>query len=173
MVQLEIERYKKVLEICQLISDLSLLPGGELTEISSNGQNISGGQKARISLARCIYKDADIYLFDDPISSVDPINSESIFKSVLLDYLKDKTRILIKHEMGNIELFSKIIYLKGGKIQFCGNYKELINSNIYQTLLDEYTNQNEIKTKFSNKNLNLITNDFSKLINNNFLSQLI
>jgi len=157
--ELEIERYKKVLEICQLISDLSLLPGGELTEISSNGQNISGGQKARISLARCIYKDADIYLFDDPISSVDPINSESIFKSVLLDYLKDKTRILIKHEMGNIELFSKIIYLKGGKIQFCGNYKELINSNIYQTLLDEYTNQNEIKTKFSNKNLNLITND--------------
>ena len=143
--ELDIERYKKVLEICQLISELSQLPGGEMTEISSNGQNISGGQKARISLARAIYKDADIYLFDDPISSVDPINSEKIFKNVLRDYLKNKTRILIKHELRNIELFSKIIYLKNGKIMFCGNYQELIKSNIYQKLLDEYTDKSDLE----------------------------
>ena len=143
--ELDIERYKKVLEICQLISELSQLPGGEMTEISSNGQNISGGQKARISLARAIYKDADIYLFDDPISSVDPINSEKIFKNVLLDYLKNKTRILIKHELRNIELFSKIIYLKNGKIMFCGNYQELIKSNIYQKLLNEYTDKSDLE----------------------------
>ena len=153
--ELDIERYKKVLQICQLISDLSQLPGGDMAEISSNGQNISGGQKARISLARAIYKDADIYLFDDPISSVDPINSERIFKSVLLDYLKDKTRILIKHEMRNIELFSKIIYLKNGKIMFCGNYQELIKSNIYHLLLDEYTNQNDFEKKNIKKDISL------------------
>ena len=151
--ELDLERYKKVLQICQLISDLSQLPGGELTEISSNGQNISGGQKARISLARAIYKDADIYLFDDPISSVDPINSERIFKSVLLDYLKNKTRILIKHEMRNIELFSKIIYLKNGKIMFCGSYQELIQSKIYQILLNEYTDQNDLEKKNIENNL--------------------
>ena len=145
--ELEIERYKEVLHICQLISDLSQLPGGDMTEISSNGQNISGGQKARISLARAIYKDADIYLFDDPISSVDPINSERIFKSVLLEYLKNKTRILIKHEIGNLELFSKIIYLKNGKILFCGNYQELIGSSIYQLLLAEYINENHLYKK--------------------------
>ena len=151
--ELNIERYKKVLEICQLISDLTLLPGGEMTEISSNGQNISGGQKARISLARAIYKDADIYLFDDPISSVDPINSERIFKNVLIDYLKNKTRILIKHEMRNIELFSKIIYLKNGKIMFCGNYQELIKSDIYQTLLNESSSQNNTEKIYMNKDL--------------------
>ena len=143
--ELDIERYKKVLQICQLISELSQLPGGEMTEISSNGQNISGGQKARISLARAIYKDADIYLFDDPISSVDPINSERIFKNVLLDYLKNKTRILVKHELRNIELFSKIIYLKNGKIMFCGNYKELIKNDIYQLLLNEYTDKSDLE----------------------------
>ena len=44
-----------------------------MTEIGANGTNISGGQKSRINLARCIYKEADIYLFDDPISSVDAI----------------------------------------------------------------------------------------------------
>ena len=159
--ELDIERYSKVLEICQLLSDLNQLPGGELTEISSNGQNISGGQKARISLARAIYKNADIYVLDDPISSVDPINSEQIFKNVLVDYLKDKTRILVKHEMKNIEFFSKIIYLKKGKIMFCGSYKELIKSNIYQFLLDEYSNENNIESHASSKDLS------SKLIKEN------
>ena len=159
--ELDIERYSKVLEICQLLPDLSQLPGGELTEISSNGQNISGGQKARISLARAIYKNADIYILDDPISSVDPINSEQIFKNVLLDYLKNKTRILVKHELKNIEFFSKIIYLKKGKIMFCGSYKELIKSNIYQFLLDEYSNENNIESHASSKDLS------SKLIKEN------
>ena len=151
--ELDLQRYTKVLEICQLLSDLSQLPGGELTEISSNGQNISGGQKARISLARAIYKNADIYVLDDPISSVDPINSEKIFKNVLMDYLKNKTRILIKHEMKNIELFDKIIYLKNGKILFCGSYQELIKSKLYQFLIDEYSNENDIETSSSQKNL--------------------
>ena len=151
--ELDLERYTKVLEICQLFPDLSQLPGGELTEISSNGQNISGGQKARISLARAIYKDADIYVLDDPISSVDPINSEKIFKNVLMDYLKNKTRILIKHEMKNIESFDKIIYLKNGKIMFCGTYQELIKSKVYQFLLDEYSNENNMDPNSSSKDL--------------------
>ena len=151
--ELDIQRYSKVLEICQLLSDLSQLPGGELTEISSNGQNISGGQKARISLARAIYKNADIYILDDPISSVDPINSEQIFKNVLVDYLKNKTRVLIKHEMKNIEYVDKIIYLKKGKIMFCGSYQELIKSNVYQFLLDEYSNDNNIDSTTSSKDL--------------------
>ena len=69
----------------------------------------------------------------------------TIFKNVLRDYLKNKTRILIKHELGNIELFSKIIYLKNGKIMFCGNYQELIKSNIYQKLLDEYTDKSDLE----------------------------
>ena len=86
------ERYKEILDICQLTPDLEILPGGEFTEVSSNGTNISGGQKARISLARAIYKEADIYLFDDPMSSVDSIISMESFNKVLLKYLKGKTR---------------------------------------------------------------------------------
>ena len=52
---------------------------GPLTMIGERGINISGGQKARISLARAIYSDADIYLFDDPLSAVDPAVANSIF----------------------------------------------------------------------------------------------
>ena len=90
---------------------------------------------------------------DDPISSVDPINSEQIFKNVLMNYLKNKTRILIKHEMKNIELFDKIIYLKNGKILFCGSYQELIKSKLYQFLIDEYSNENDIEANSSQKDL--------------------
>ena len=54
-----------------------------MTEVGSTGNNISGGQRARIALARAIYKDADIYLFDDPISSVDSIVYNKILELVL------------------------------------------------------------------------------------------
>jgi ATP-binding cassette subfamily C (CFTR/MRP) protein 4 len=67
--------------------------------IGERGINISGGQKARISLARAVYSDADIYLFDDPISAVDPDVANKIFNDCIKDFLKDKIRILITHQL--------------------------------------------------------------------------
>jgi ABC-type bacteriocin/lantibiotic exporter with double-glycine peptidase domain len=65
--------------------------------IGERGINISGGQKARISLARAVYSDADIYLFDDPISAVDPDVANKIFNNCIQEFLSDKVRILITH----------------------------------------------------------------------------
>lgn len=64
-------RYQETLRRCSLVKDLELLPYGDLTEIGERGINLSGGQKQRIQLARALYKDADIYLLDDPFSAVD------------------------------------------------------------------------------------------------------
>ena len=58
--------------MCQLEPDLALCPQGISTLIGEQGVNISGGQKARIALARALYADADIYLLDDPLSAIDP-----------------------------------------------------------------------------------------------------
>ena len=66
------ERLKKVIEVCELKEDLKLFARGLETEIGERGVNISGGQKARLSLARACYSNADIYLLDDPLSAVDP-----------------------------------------------------------------------------------------------------
>ena len=75
------EKYNKVVNPCQLDKDFDNLKLRDKTEVGSTGNNISGGQRKRIALARAIYKDADIYLFDDPIPSVDTFVSMNIFIS--------------------------------------------------------------------------------------------
>ena len=70
---------------------------GEETVIGERGVNISGGQKARISLARAVYSDADIYLLDDPLSAVDPEVANAIFKDCVTGILADKIVILVTH----------------------------------------------------------------------------
>jgi ATP-binding cassette subfamily C (CFTR/MRP) protein 4 len=65
-------RYETVLMKCALVRDFELWPGGDRTIVGERGVMLSGGQKARISLARAIYREADIYLLDDPLSAVDP-----------------------------------------------------------------------------------------------------
>ena len=91
----DIEKYNQVINACQLDKDFENLKHGDLTEIGSTGNNISGGQRSRISLARAIYKDADIYLFDDPIPSVDSFVSIKIFHQAIVNFLKNKTRIFV------------------------------------------------------------------------------
>ena len=91
-------KYEKILKLCTLDIDMKLFSGGDLTEIGEKGVNLSGGQKSRVSLARCIYSNADIYLLDDPLSSVDSHVAKHIFDHVIgpNSFLKDKVIILLE-----------------------------------------------------------------------------
>lgn len=80
----------KVVKVCQLDQDIRSFPSGLSTDIGQGGVTLSGGQKARISLARAVYSDADIYLLDDPLSAVDPNVADNIFNLCFKKYLKDK-----------------------------------------------------------------------------------
>merc|ERR1712228_416863 len=91
------ELYESVLSACALTDDLKILPGGDQTEIGEKGINLSGGQKQRISLARAVYSDADVYVFDDPLSAVDSHVANHIFNRCFLEMLKGKTIILATH----------------------------------------------------------------------------
>lgn len=73
------KRYKETLEVCQLIEDLQKFPGKDQEEIGEKAINLSGGQRARISLARAIYQDKSIYLLDDPLSALDKNVGDKIF----------------------------------------------------------------------------------------------
>jgi ATP-binding cassette subfamily C (CFTR/MRP) protein 4 len=64
-------KFDEIINVCSLREDLDILPNGRKTFIGEKGVNLSGGQRARISLARALYSDADIYLLDDPLSAVD------------------------------------------------------------------------------------------------------
>ena len=118
------EKYRKVVSVCELENDFNEFANGDKTEINSTSTNVSGGQKARISLARCLYKEADLYLLDDPLSSIDSKVGNKIFKKAFNKYLKNKARILITNELNNLSTVNKIIYMEKGKIIFTGSFNE-------------------------------------------------
>lgn len=68
-------RYQKVIKACSLLSDFKQFPQGDQTVVGERGSSLSGGQKARINLARSLYRQADIYLLDDPLSAVSILNT--------------------------------------------------------------------------------------------------
>ena len=80
-----------------MYKDMENFSNGEDTVIGERGINISGGQKARISLARAVYADADIYLLDDPLSAVDPEVASKIFTECIEGHLKSKVVVLVTH----------------------------------------------------------------------------
>ena len=79
----EAQRYKEVIKVCGLEKDLLLLDAGDQTEIGERGVNLSGGQKQRVSIARAVYDDADIYLFDDPLSALDAEVGNEVFRDCI------------------------------------------------------------------------------------------
>lgn len=79
------DRYRKVCKVCALLKDFKLLPFGDQTIVGEKGISLSGGQRARINLARCIYKEADIYIMDDPLSAVDThVGKNYCIKQIIL-----------------------------------------------------------------------------------------
>ncbi|XP_057568121.1 ATP-binding cassette sub-family C member 11 isoform X2 [Hippopotamus amphibius kiboko] len=119
-------RYLQVLHCCSLIHDLEILPFGDMTEIGERGLNLSGGQKQRISLARAVYSDRELYLLDDPLSSVDTHVGKHIFEECIKKALRGKTVILVTHQLQYLEFCDQIILLEDGKICEKGIHSELI-----------------------------------------------
>ena len=79
---LETKKYENILNACALKADLKMFPKGDLTQIGERGISLSGGQQARVSLARAVYAEADIYLLDDTLSAVDSKVGQQIFQLV-------------------------------------------------------------------------------------------
>uniref|UniRef100_A0A8C2J576 ABC-type glutathione-S-conjugate transporter n=1 Tax=Cyprinus carpio TaxID=7962 RepID=A0A8C2J576_CYPCA len=123
--------YQRVLEACALLPDLDNLPAGDATEIGEKGLNLSGGQKQRVSLARAVYRKADVYLLDDPLSAVDAHVGQHIFNKVIgpKGILRDKTRVLVTHGMSFLPQADLILVLVDGEISERGSYQELLNRN--------------------------------------------
>lgn len=140
------ERYKTVLKICALEPDLKLLPYGDKTIVGEKGKILSGGQKARINLARCVYKDADIYLLDDPLSAVDINVGKQLYEGCIKKFLSNKVCLLITHQLQYLKNADAIIIVKEGNIVGKGSYEELQNSGLdFANMLKEFDLEEEKK----------------------------
>ncbi|XP_066267904.1 ATP-binding cassette sub-family C member 4-like isoform X3 [Branchiostoma lanceolatum] len=128
--EMEREKYQKVIKACALQKDLTLLPHGDQTLVGDRGIMLSGGQKARINLARAVYHDADIYLLDDPLSAVDAEVGKHLFDRCIQGTLKDKPRILVTHQLQYLQSANKILILKEGEQLTLGTYQELMQSGV-------------------------------------------
>uniref|UniRef100_A0A4W2CTM3 Uncharacterized protein n=1 Tax=Bos indicus x Bos taurus TaxID=30522 RepID=A0A4W2CTM3_BOBOX len=126
----EEDRYEEVIKACALEEDLQLLEDGNLTELGDGGTPLSEGQKARISLARAVYQDADIYLLDDPLSAVDAGISRHLFEQCIHQALKEKITILVTHQLQYLKDASQILILKDGMVVERGTYSEFLKSGV-------------------------------------------
>uniref|UniRef100_A0A4W2HXA1 Multidrug resistance-associated protein 4-like n=1 Tax=Bos indicus x Bos taurus TaxID=30522 RepID=A0A4W2HXA1_BOBOX len=126
----EKDRYEEVIKACALGEDLWLLEDGDQTLIGDRGTPLSEGQKARVSLARAVYQDADIYLLDDPLSAVDAIVSRHLFEQCVRQALKEKITILVTHQLQYLKDASQILILKDGKMVERGTYSEFLKSRV-------------------------------------------
>ena len=151
-LDLDENRYRHVINAACLCTDLENFADGDQTIVGEKGVTLSGGQRARVSLARCLYADADLYVLDDPLAAVDPTVAKQIYQRAVKDFLKDKMVILITHQHQFLVDADKIMYLEDGKQVACGSYGDImaLQTKFIGTLLTKTdTNNDQSKTELS------------------------
>ncbi|XP_020082165.1 ABC transporter C family member 13 isoform X1 [Ananas comosus] len=114
-------RYGEVLEACTLDVDISKMIGGDVSYIGEKGVNLSGGQRARLALARAVYHDSDIYLLDDILSAVDSqVALWILHRAILSPLMNRKTRLLCTHNLQAISSADMIIIMDKGHVKWAG-----------------------------------------------------
>ncbi|CAB3257407.1 unnamed protein product [Arctia plantaginis] len=124
---MDLRRYKQVIKCCQLKTDLEILQHGDKTIVGERGASLSGGQRARISLARCVYQNADVYLLDDPLAAVDAKVAQAIYEECIRHFLRDKATVLITHHVQYAKHAHNVCVMRSGKIVAQGTFHELKN----------------------------------------------
>ena len=135
--------YKNIIEYCCLEDDLKLWPNSDLTEIGEKGINMSGGQRARVALARAIYSQADIYLLDDPLSAVDAKVAKRLFDGIKT-LLKGKTVLLATHQVHFAREAELILVLEDGGLRAAGTFNQILVDD--PTIVSMFEDQNLRKT---------------------------
>ncbi|KAH3665603.1 hypothetical protein OGAPHI_003791 [Ogataea philodendri] len=135
------EFYDKTIKACALTHDLNVLPDGDSTQVGEKGISLSGGQKARLSLARAVYARADLYLLDDILSAVDEHVGKHLINNVLgpEGLLSTKCRILATNNLNVLKSSDSIVLVQEGRIVESGHFDDIVasqNSELYTVIND-------------------------------------
>ena len=146
-------RYTRIIEACALTEDFQRFPNGDQTVVGERGAVLSGGQRARVSLARAVYVDADLYLLDDPLSAVDFKVGRHIFEKCIKGLLGEKTRLLNSHQEQHMQDADLVIVLHKGRVLGMGTFAKLQRKGILNSTIDPlYKNALTV-----NKSNNMVT----------------
>lgn len=128
-------RYQQILQACSLGKDLQQFSKGDFTHIGQRGVSLSGGQQARVCLARALYTDANIFLLDDPFSAVDVQVGSHLFKECILGLLSEKTCVLVTHQHQFLAGVDTIFVMEQGTIACHGKYNELQDKDVLSKIV--------------------------------------
>ncbi|MEW5311484.1 MAG: hypothetical protein WDW38_003194 [Sanguina aurantia] len=120
------ERYEQAVAAASLVTDLALFDGGDQMELGDRGTNISGGQKQRISIARALYANPDVAIFDDPLSALDANVGRKVFEQAIRGVLLGKTVVLATNQLQFVASADTVLYIAGGRILEAGTYADLL-----------------------------------------------
>ena len=134
--QYEEAKYKRVIEACALTQDIEKFPDCDQTIVGERGVVLSGGQRARVSLARAVYAEADLYLLDDPLSAVDFKVAQHIYRECIKGLLGQKTRLITSHQERVMREADDVIVLYKGRMLGEGSFTELKERGILNTTVE-------------------------------------
>lgn len=142
--EVSLDKVKKSIEIAQAKDFVEKMESKYNAHLARSGTNISGGQKQRLSIARAIARDPEIYIFDDSFSALD-YQTDAKLRSELKKYTKDATSLIVAQRIGTIMNADKIIVLDKGKCVGIGTHKYLLkNCNVYKEIALSQLSQEEL-----------------------------
>ena len=145
--QYDEDTYNRVIEACALTQDIQKFPDCDQTIVGERGVVLSGGQRARVSLARAVYAEGELYLLDDPLSAVDSKVAHHIFRECIKGLLGKKTRLITSHQERIMRDADNVIVLFKGRVLSQGNFTELNESGSLNKTVDpiyEKANKSDI-----------------------------
>ena len=138
-------KIKEALDVAQASSFVKNMDGECEAHIAQGGTNVSGGQKQRLSIARAIARDPEIYIFDDSFSALD-FKTDATLRHTLKEYTKDATSIIVAQRIGTIINADKIVVLNEGECVGIGTHKELLKScKIYNEIALSQLSKEELE----------------------------
>ena len=135
------EKYFRTIHACALEEDIERFPDRDQVVIGERGNTLSGGQQARVSLARAVYADCDIYLLDNPLAAIDANVGDFIFKHCILGMLSDKLRLMVSHKVYSIKSADQVIILRDGSVIAKGKFAELHEDEAGKDFLEPRSNR--------------------------------
>ena len=140
-------KIKEAIEVAQAKEFVEKMPKKYESNIVQGGTNVSGGQKQRLSIARAIARDPEIYIFDDTFSALD-YKTDYILRKELKEYTKDATSIVVAQRIGTIKNADKIIVLDKGKVVGISTHKELLKKcKVYEEIAYSQLSKEELENE--------------------------